>query len=147
MNLNPPKSAMPTKKTHTEAGSSKMASIGNPFFSKEKEQYCSVAQSTRVAPSNDSPYLPLARGLFVLSAVSGCLYLYLRHNSLKKDAKQREEGQEYLHEKQSMEEKELSDIIIVLKKSNFLNILHKYKMQKITLKEAKNLLSANFGLS
>ena len=137
--------------------------------------------------------MPLVRGLFVLSAVSGFTFLCLCFFSSKKDAKQREERQQYFHdlpsntdkksftftknvlhflfqkeklflyqaffvsnvvfvrdncnhEKQRIEEKQLSDIILVLKKYNFLNILHKYKMQKITLKEAKNLLSANFGL-
>jgi len=146
MNLNPPESTAPTKKARTGYSSSIMALMGNSFLPKEQEKQCSVAQPTPINPSNYSPYLQLARGLFALSAVSGCLYLYLRYTRLKKDAKQGEERQQYFHEKQSIEEKELSDIIIVLKKSNFLNILHKYKMQKITLKEAKNLLSANFGL-
>ena len=106
-----------------------------------------MAQPTPINPSNYSPYLQLARSLFALSAVSGCLYLNFRYTRLKKDAKEREERQQYFHEKQSMEEKQLSDIIIVLKKYNFLNILHKYKMQKITLKEPKNVLSAIFELS
>ncbi len=141
-----PKSSITTNKKHVGSGSSKIASVGNPFYPKEQHKHYSVGQSGPAVPSSESPYLPLARGLFALSVVSGCLYLYLCYFSSKKDTKQRKERQQYFHEKQSIEEKEFSDIIIVLKKSNFLNILHKYKMQKITLKEAKNLLSANFGL-
>ena len=143
INLNPPESAAPTKKARTGSSSSIMALMGNSFLPKEKQKHCSVGQSGPVFPLSESPYLQLAHGLFALAAVCGFLYLFLTYLSWKEETK---ESQQYFDEKQRTEEKEFSDIIIVLKESNFLNILHKYKMQKLTLKETKNLLSANFGL-
>ena len=141
-----PRSSIRTNQKYIDSSSSKMASVGNPFYPKEKQKHCSIGQCEPVVPSMDNPYVPLARGLFALAAVSGCLYLFLSYFSWKNDTKQRKESQQYFDEKQRTEEKEFSDIIIVLKESNFLNILHKYKMQKITLKEVKILLSTNFGL-
>lgn len=44
-------------------------------------------------------------------------------------------------------QKEQEQVALVLEKSDFLNILYKYKMQKITLTKAKDLLFSKCKLS
>lgn len=141
-----PDSSAPKKKLRTNSGS-KMASIGNVFSRGEQEKHCSMVEPVGTSPSNLDGDLRLIRGLFVVSLISWCLYLFFRHNRLKKDEEERQEHQQNIGERESLERKEYSEILIVLKKSNFLTILYNYKMQKITLREAKDLLSDNFGLS
>ena len=134
----------PKKEWPTGSGSSRMAAI-SPVLLREK--HCSVAESAPTSPSNLYPYASLIKGSLVLTVLSGCLFIFFRENRLKKNEKQKEERQHFSAEKASLERKSFSDILFVLKNSNFLTILHNYKMQKINLREAKDLLSANFGLS
>lgn len=74
---------------------------------------------------------------------------FFRYKRLKEEEnlQKRAEKQQNPYEMECEKRKELYDIAIVLEKSDFLNILYKYKMQKITLTKTKDLLSIKCGLS
>lgn len=140
-------SVTPTENKFT--GSPPYASIGNRCF--HKELFCSVGASMRpsTSPSYKISDFRVAIILFSCSIAFTGLFFFARGKRLDLEKHLREEAEksQKLYEIEWKKQKELSNIALVLKESDFLNILHKYKMQTVNLTEAKDLLSTKCGLT
>ena len=139
-------SAPPTARTSPR--SAPFASMGNSCFHKGQEQFYSVGQAAPTLTRPSSPDYSVAFIWFGISAFFLGLFFVLRQDRLNSDKNLREEAKrnQNLYEIGSEKRKEVSNIARILENSEFLNILILYKMQKVNLTEAKDLLSTKFEL-
>ena len=116
---------------------------------KEQEQFYSVGQAAPTLTRPSNPDYTVAFIWFGLSAFFTGLFFVLRQKRLNSEKNLREEAKrdQNLYEIGSEKRKEVYNIARILENSEFLNILTLYKMQKVNLTEAKDLLSTKFELS